>query len=155
MIMSCLPALEQIRPVKKFLHRDAENAEKPAFDFEGIIGRAAQDTKMSVRAEKGLKAVIVVAAVLSLVIAVASGGPLETVQHEQTGLLCRPTADAFADALARLILDPAEAERMGQLGRQHVTAHFSLAAFGARLEAIVQELAAPHPNALGSSAASK
>ena len=49
------------------------------------------------------------------VIAVASGGPLETMQHEHTGLLCHPTPQAFAEALARLIMDPGAAERMGQL----------------------------------------
>jgi alpha-1,3/alpha-1,6-mannosyltransferase len=76
------------------------------------------------------------------VVAGASGGPLETVRHEQTGLLCRPTPQAFADALARLIADPVAAERMGQAGRLHVARNFSLAAFGTRLEAIVQELVA-------------
>jgi alpha-1,3/alpha-1,6-mannosyltransferase len=75
------------------------------------------------------------------VVAVASGGPLETVRHEQTGFLCEPTPAAFADALARLIAHPGTADRMGRAGRRHVAAHFSLAAFGARLEAIVQDLA--------------
>jgi alpha-1,3/alpha-1,6-mannosyltransferase len=76
------------------------------------------------------------------VVAVASGGLLETVRHEHTGLLCRPTPQAFADALARLIADPVAAERMGQAGRLHVAKHFSLAAFGTRLAAIVQDLVA-------------
>ena len=76
------------------------------------------------------------------VVAVDSGGPRETIQHEHTGLLCRPTPQAFAEALVRLIADPAAAERMGQAGRLHVARHFSRAAFGARLEAIVQELVA-------------
>lgn len=76
------------------------------------------------------------------VVAVASGGPLESVKHEETGLLCEPTPSAFADALARLVADPGAAERMGLAGRRHVAAHFSVAAFGARLEAIVQDLAA-------------
>ena len=80
------------------------------------------------------------------VVAVASGGPLETVQHEHTGLLCRPTPPAFAEALARLLVDPVAAERMGQAGRRHVAKHFSRAAFGTRLEAIVQELVAPSAN---------
>jgi alpha-1,3/alpha-1,6-mannosyltransferase len=77
------------------------------------------------------------------VLAVASGGPLETVQHEHTGLLCQPTPLAFAEALARLITHPEAAERMGQAGRRHVAKHFSQAAFGARLEAILQALVAP------------
>jgi alpha-1,3/alpha-1,6-mannosyltransferase len=77
------------------------------------------------------------------VVAVASGGPLETVQHERTGLLCHPTPQAFAEALARLIMNPVAAERMGQAGRLHVARNFSLAAFGTRLEAIIQELVGP------------
>jgi alpha-1,3/alpha-1,6-mannosyltransferase len=76
------------------------------------------------------------------VVAVAGGGTLETVQHERTGLLCAPTPPAFADALARLISSPEMAERMGQAGRLHVAAHFSLETFGARLDAIVRDLAA-------------
>jgi len=75
------------------------------------------------------------------VVAVASGGPLETVQHDRTGLLCEPTPSGFADALARLVSEPATAERMGRAGRLRAAANFSRAAFGARLEAIVQELA--------------
>lgn len=77
------------------------------------------------------------------VVAVASGGPLETVKNEDTGLLCESTPAAFAEALARLIVNPAEAEHMGQAGRVHVARHFSLTAFGSRLEAIVQELVGP------------
>src|SRR5262245_2577718 len=60
------------------------------------------------------------------VVAVDSGGPLETVRHEHTGLLCRPTPQAFAEALARLIAHPEAATRMGQAGRLHVAQHFSL-----------------------------
>jgi alpha-1,3/alpha-1,6-mannosyltransferase len=77
------------------------------------------------------------------VVAVDSGGPLETVQHERTGLLCRPSPQAFAEALGQLVTDPVAAERMGQAGRRHVAKHFSLAAFGTRLEAILQELVSP------------
>ncbi len=82
------------------------------------------------------------------VVAVASGGPLETVAHGRTGFLCPPTAEGFADALVRMVLDPGEARRMGEAGRRHVEDSFSLAAFGARLDAIVQELTAtPEPSA--------
>jgi alpha-1,3/alpha-1,6-mannosyltransferase len=76
------------------------------------------------------------------VVAVDSGGPRETVRHEHTGLLCRPTPQAFAAALLRLIADPVAAERLGQAGRLRVARHFSRAAFGTRLEAIIQELGA-------------
>jgi alpha-1,3/alpha-1,6-mannosyltransferase len=77
------------------------------------------------------------------VVAVDSGGPRETVQHEHTGLLCPPTPQAFAEALARLVTDPVAAARMGQAGRRHVTQHFSRTAFGARLERLVWDLVTP------------
>jgi glycosyltransferase involved in cell wall biosynthesis len=76
------------------------------------------------------------------VVAVNSGGPLETVRHEETGLLSEPTAQAFATALVRLIVNRPEARRMGQAGRAHVTQHFSRAAFGSRLESILREVIA-------------
>ena len=59
---------------------------------------------------------------------------------KRPGLLCAPTAAAIADALSRLILNPADAERMGQAGRRHVAANFSRAHFGSKLDAIVDEL---------------
>jgi alpha-1,3/alpha-1,6-mannosyltransferase len=74
------------------------------------------------------------------VVAVDSGGVRETVRNGETGFLCVPTVDAFADALACLMLDPAAARRMGQAGRAHVTAHFSDRLFGARLEALLTEV---------------
>jgi alpha-1,3/alpha-1,6-mannosyltransferase len=77
------------------------------------------------------------------VVAVNSGGPVETVRHEETGLLCEPTPRVFAAALARLISNRHEAEQMGRAGRAHVAQHFSQAAFGSRLEAILREVVAP------------
>jgi len=74
------------------------------------------------------------------VVAVNSGGPLETIQHEETGLLCEPTPQAFAEAFVRLLMNREEAKRMGQAGRRHVTRHFSRAAFGRRLETILHEV---------------
>jgi alpha-1,3/alpha-1,6-mannosyltransferase len=75
------------------------------------------------------------------VVAVSGGGPAETVVHGETGFLCAPTAEAFADALARLLGDSAGAARMGRAGRAHVAQHFSRAAFGRRLEAVLTEVA--------------
>ena len=79
------------------------------------------------------------------VIAVNSGGPLETVRHGETGFLCAPTPEAFAEALRPLITDAALAHRMGAAGRRHVAANFSRAAFGARLETIVREVVSAAP----------
>jgi alpha-1,3/alpha-1,6-mannosyltransferase len=76
------------------------------------------------------------------VIAVADGGPAETVEDGVSGFLCPSTAAAFAQALQRLWTDPTEAERLGRAGHARVARHFSLAAFGARLEATLAALAA-------------
>lgn len=76
------------------------------------------------------------------VIAIASGGPAETVADGETGLLCAPTGDALADAMARLVTDPAAAARMGRAGRVQAATRFSRAAFGARLDAALREVAA-------------
>ena len=74
------------------------------------------------------------------VVAVNRGGPAETIVEGETGLLCPPTPEAFADALARLLTDGNLAARMGRAGRARVTERFSRAAFGRRLEAILREL---------------
>ena len=66
--------------------------------------------------------------------ACASGGPRETVVDSRTGYLCEPTAAAFADALERLLDEPAAARAMGAAARAHVAAKFSKHEFGRRLE---------------------
>jgi alpha-1,3/alpha-1,6-mannosyltransferase len=70
------------------------------------------------------------------VVACSSGGPLESVVHGSTGLLCEPTPQAFAAALASLARDPARARAMGEAGRAHVVRSFSRAAFAEKLEAV-------------------
>jgi alpha-1,3/alpha-1,6-mannosyltransferase len=72
------------------------------------------------------------------VIAVRSGGPLETVRDGETGFLCEPTPKAFATAIVRVLAEPDSAERMGRAARAHVVESFSVAAFGAKLDAIVR-----------------
>jgi len=74
------------------------------------------------------------------VVAVAAGGLLETVRDGETGLLCAPTPDAFAGALARLLDDPAGAAAMGRAARAHAAAHFARQAFGDALEAVLLRL---------------
>jgi alpha-1,3/alpha-1,6-mannosyltransferase len=68
------------------------------------------------------------------VVAVANAGPLETIVHGETGLLCPPTPDAFAGALAALLGDRPRAARMGQAARVRA-ARFSRGALGDALEA--------------------
>ncbi|XP_017559501.1 alpha-1,3/1,6-mannosyltransferase ALG2 [Pygocentrus nattereri] len=63
------------------------------------------------------------------VIAVNSGGPLESVAHEETGFLCDPTPESFSEAMGRFLTDPGLKQRMGQAGRDRVIDRFSLQAF--------------------------
>lgn len=79
------------------------------------------------------------------VVTVNHGGPAETVRDGETGLLCAPTADAFAAALERLLSDGALAVRLGRLGRHHVAERFSRAAFGQQLDEILRELVTRSP----------
>lgn len=51
------------------------------------------------------------------VVAVAEGGVVESVQHEQTGLLAPREPALFAAALARLLDDPALGQAYGRAGR--------------------------------------
>jgi alpha-1,3/alpha-1,6-mannosyltransferase len=75
------------------------------------------------------------------VVAIRSGGPEETVVDGETGILCAPSPDAIADAMARLATDHVATARMGRAGRVRVAARFSRAAFGARFEDVLRELA--------------
>jgi alpha-1,3/alpha-1,6-mannosyltransferase len=68
------------------------------------------------------------------VVAAIGGGPAETIRDGETGRLCPPNPEAYAQALAGWIDDPALAARMGEAGRAHVAARFSMERFGAELE---------------------
>ena len=74
------------------------------------------------------------------VIAVNTGGPLETVLHEETGYLCEPNHEAFSDAMRNVIKDSGVVETFGKRGREHVTSNFSFDAFSENLDEIVRRL---------------
>ncbi|GAC1473340.1 MAG: hypothetical protein PVSMB7_27180 [Chloroflexota bacterium] len=60
------------------------------------------------------------------VIGVRAGGVADVIVHEVNGLLTRKAgADAVADAIARLIADPALRARLGAWGRAHTVPQFS------------------------------
>ncbi|CAM9218678.1 unnamed protein product [Ectocarpus sp. 12 AP-2014] len=80
------------------------------------------------------------------VIAVNSGGPLETVVHEGTGFLCDATAEAFGSAIVRLARDPSLGGAMGERGRRRVQEKFSMESFAGAFEASLQELAFSSPS---------
>lgn len=51
-----------------------------------------------------------------------SGGPLEFVRHEETGLVVEPEAAAVAEAIDRLASNAALTRAMGEAGREHYEA---------------------------------
>ncbi len=68
----------------------------------------------------------------------APAGPVETVAHEEVGLLCDPTPAAFAAAFRRLLCGDemgggAPGQLMGEAAKRRVQAMFSRAAFGRKL----------------------
>ena len=71
------------------------------------------------------------------VIAVSSGGPLETIVDGKTGFLCDPTPDAFAEKMFQLVSHPDMAKQMGTTGKQHVVYKFSFEAFTEKLNSFV------------------
>ena len=74
------------------------------------------------------------------VIAVASGGPLETVSDKKTGYLCEGNAESFANAMNAICSDKSNAEKMGRYGHTHVIEKFSFETFTAQLDGIVSGL---------------
>jgi glycosyltransferase involved in cell wall biosynthesis len=75
------------------------------------------------------------------VIATAVGGLPEVVTDGVTGLLIPPRdPDALADALERLLSDPAGAQHLGANARAHVREHFSLDRLGREINEIYGEL---------------
>ena len=74
------------------------------------------------------------------VIAVNTGGPLETVIHGETGYLCEPNEEAFSDAMQTVMEKLDLTETFGKKGREHVLDNFSFDAFRGNLDNIVCRL---------------
>src|SRR5690606_7592592 len=72
------------------------------------------------------------------VVAVREGGVLETVVHEETGLLVEREAQPFAAALSRLLADPQLAAEYGRRGRDLVLRRWSWDEAARRVEAELQ-----------------
>ncbi|KAJ1658203.1 Alpha-1,3-mannosyltransferase-like protein [Dispira simplex] len=75
------------------------------------------------------------------VIAVNSGGPKETVVHEVTGFLCPPDPEEFSRWVHELHRGNIDSVRIGERGRAHVLANFTLDTFIQTLDTLVVELA--------------
>mmetsp|Transcript_22725 Transcript_22725/g.53882 ORF Transcript_22725/g.53882 Transcript_22725/m.53882 type:complete len:491 (-) Transcript_22725:57-1529(-) len=76
------------------------------------------------------------------VLAVNSGGPLETIRDGDTGFLREPTPEAFGDALHHLIENFDRATKMGQEGRRHVETTFGTKRLAIEWKRLVEETAA-------------
>lgn len=76
------------------------------------------------------------------VIAGRSGGTVDAVLHEQTGLLVEPgDPDSVADALLRVLSDPGLAKYLGENGKKRVESELNWTHFTAKLAAILENLA--------------
>lgn len=70
------------------------------------------------------------------VIATATGGPLETVDSETSGILCECDKYSFADAMLRLYSDRQLSKRMGAAGLKRVKEQFSYESFRDKINKI-------------------
>lgn len=76
------------------------------------------------------------------VLAIRSGGPMESIVHQKTGMLLESDPVVFSAALYRLLFQMTDTERneMGKAGRERVESQFSLTAFSAALKRMVDDL---------------
>ena len=74
------------------------------------------------------------------VVAANSGGPCESVADGLTGFLCEPNADAFAQAVSRIVMDEGMAKKMGEAAHQRTIDMFSFESFTEQLYGIVRSM---------------
>ncbi|XP_031444934.1 alpha-1,3/1,6-mannosyltransferase ALG2 isoform X2 [Phasianus colchicus] len=67
------------------------------------------------------------------VIAVNSGGPLESILNNVTGFLCDPLPTQFSEAMEKIVRDPLLKDSMGAAGRVRFMEKFSSEAFSEQL----------------------
>lgn len=75
------------------------------------------------------------------VIAVNSGGPMETVQDQVTGFLCDQTPEAFSKAMMNFVKDSNLKTCMGDKCKQRMIDLFSYETYKKQLNGIVEKLA--------------
>ena len=78
------------------------------------------------------------------VIAVASGGPLETIQDGVTGYLVEQDSQKFADAMYKILSKSNHNQEMGKAGKDRVKALFSTDALGSKLEHTIDQVIKTH-----------
>ena len=66
---------------------------------------------------------------------------MESIVHEQTGLLCEPKSSAFSAAMSALLKNKSKSQQMGKQGKERTIRMFSLEQFGRELNSIITSLA--------------
>lgn len=74
------------------------------------------------------------------VIAVNSGGPTETVEHEKSGFLCEMNKESFADAMVKLIKDESLGPVFGEHGKKRFVEKFSFQTFSEQLNSVIESM---------------
>lgn len=100
------------------------------------------DVLLSCSHNEGLPLNLIEAMALGIpTVAMATGGCVEIVDDGQTGLLVpRGDVKALAQALGKLVRDPALRRKMGQAATQAADARFSLATWAERVEAVYEKV---------------
>lgn len=104
----------------------------------------ALDVVVSCSRHEGLPLCLIEAMALERpVVAMATGGCADIVQHGETGLLV-PRGDraALAEALVELAADPDRCRRLGQAGLARARQHYSVEAWAQRAESVYRSLLA-------------
>lgn len=81
----------------------------------------------------------------SAVVGTRAGGIPEVIQHEVTGLLVEESVESLADALQRLLADPALRTRLGLAGQAHAKSRFSAPAAIGAFMALYHDVAQHNP----------
>ncbi len=74
------------------------------------------------------------------VLACSSGGPLESIIHEERGFLCEPTPKSFPKYVRLLQNEKGLPEKLGNQAINHVQQKFSREVFGLKLETILSDM---------------
>lgn len=109
-------------------------------DVETVL--AASDVLVLTSDNEGTPLSLIQAGLASLpVVATDVGAVRDVVEDGVTGILCAPDPLAVADALCRILDDPAAARRMGETGERLMAERFSMASMIRAHEALYEELA--------------
>ncbi|MDX1614260.1 MAG: glycosyltransferase family 4 protein [Candidatus Promineifilaceae bacterium] len=108
------------------------------YNQAGVVAHAAADEPWGL-------AVVEAMACGTPVVAVAEGGPLESIQDQESGMLVERELNAFAIAIERLLVDRSLATRLGEAAAARVRERFLWSQTTARTEAALHRTIAGLP----------